>query len=358
MPLKARIFVPIFNDIRMKSIIKNELPDGSVTLYLYGEVCEEGGDGKVGSRGIVEAIEYYSAQGKSIKLRINSIGGDVYPGIAIFNAIRRCPTPITVAIDGIAASTAGFIALAADHIEIGKYARMMIHNVSGGGYGNKTELQQLIDEITALENTIAQIIAHRTGMFVEQVKEEYFSDGRDHYINAQQAIELHLADSIYDEEPVPDEADGNEIYRIFTNRLQNLLQHKSSTAMFEKLKEKNPRFANCATEEEVEAVVAALEGEAAALKEENDRLKADAVAAQEARVTAEVEAAVADGRIGDDQRELYTNLLRADFTNGSKALSLLKPKRKVQDVLQNGQPKNKKGPWEERMEEINRRHKL
>ena len=158
----------------MPTLFKNIQPDGTMTIYLYGEVSDEGGDGKVSSREIVQAIDYCSENEiAGLVIRVNSIGGDVYPGIAIYNAILRARVPITVAIDGLAASIAGVIALAAPKVTIGRYARVMIHNVSGGGYGNKTELQALIDQIASLEASIADIIGRRMGISREEVAQRY-----------------------------------------------------------------------------------------------------------------------------------------------------------------------------------------
>lgn len=331
----------------MKPIIKNISSTGEVTLFLYGEVSDEPGDGKVSSREIVEELSAVDRMGAdTITIRVNSIGGDVYPGIAIFSAIRRCKAKVTVAVDGIAASIAGIIALAADRIEIGKYARIMIHNVLGGGYGNKRELKALIEQIESLEENISKIISERTGMTPDEIRSTYFEDGKDHWLNADEAIALHLADAIYDEDPVPEEATGNEIYNIFTNRLQASMQSQNNPKkMFEDLKKKNPRFANCETEEDVAAKVAELEAE-------NEELKTQAEQEAAAKVTAEVDAAVKDGRIGEDQREIYTNLLKSDYQNGSKALSLLKPRNRAKNVIENGNRETKQTPWEARMDQI------
>lgn len=330
----------------MKPIIKNISSNGDVTLFLYGEVSDESGDGKVSSREIVEELSEIDREGLgTVTIRINSIGGDVYPGIAIFSAIRRCKAKVTVAVDGIAASIAGIIALAADRIEIGKYARIMIHNVLGGGYGNKIELKALIEQIESLEVNISNIIAERTGISAEEVRAKYFDDGKDHWLTADEALDLRLADAIYDEDPVPSDATGNDLYNIFTNRLQIKMQSQNNhKKMFEDLKKKHPRFANCETEEEIAAKVAELEAE-------NEELKHKAEEESAAKVTAEVDAAVKDGRIGEDQREIYTNLLKNDYQNGSRALSMLKPRNRAKDVI-NKPDEPQQSPWEARMAEI------
>lgn len=85
--------------------------EDTACLLLYGEVSDEGGEGKISCRDIVNELMYLDSNYRSLSIRINSVGGDVYPGIAIFNAIRQCKSNVTIYIDGIAASIAGVIAL-------------------------------------------------------------------------------------------------------------------------------------------------------------------------------------------------------------------------------------------------------
>lgn len=341
----------------MKSIIKNMGSDGRLTLFLYGEVSDEGGDGKVSSLEIVEALAWAEERNEcnEVLIRVNSVGGDVYPGIAIFNAIRNCRKPVTAQVDGIAASIAGIITLAAPRVEIGRYARMMLHAVSGGGFGNRQELQALICEIDQLEQSIAAIVSERTSRTIEEVRAAYFNDGKDHWLSATEAVRLRLADTIYDEEPVPEGAADHEIYNIFTNRLRAAMQSKDKKSMkLEKLKEM-PRFANCANEEEALEEAAKVAEENETLKTRNEQLEAENVQRQEEAIETTLEAAVKDGRIAEGDRETYKNLLKNDFANAAKAIAGMKPKRKVIDALHQGQPKDSMSPWERRMKEIRER---
>lgn len=72
--------------------------------------------------------ELAGIKAKSIKLRINSPGGDVFDGMAIFNALKDHPARITTQIDGLAASMASVIALSGDEVTAHKNSMMMIHN--------------------------------------------------------------------------------------------------------------------------------------------------------------------------------------------------------------------------------------
>ena len=334
---------------------KNILNENTASLLLYGEISDEGGDGKIASRDIVNELMYLDNNYDNLNIRINSIGGDVYPGIAIFNAIRQCRSNVTIYIDGIAASIAGVIALCGKRVEMSRYARMMLHNVSGGCYGNKQDLRDMISTIESLEDTIAEIIGERCGKDREEVKETYF-DGADHWLKAEEALQLGLIDAIYDAEPVPEGSSADDIYRIFTNRLELELQRPQNP---DKMKledfKKIPRFANCADE----AAVMAMLGEtvqkadkADDLEKENGELKEKLERQEEERIENVVADAVADGRISVDQKDTYKNILKSNFKDGMTALKALKPKKLLKDRIGSPVPGENESPWQKRQKEI------
>lgn len=339
---------------------KNILNEKTACLLLYGEISDEGGDGKIASRDIVNELMYLDAGYENLNIRINSIGGDVYPGIAIFNAIRQCHSNVTIYIDGIAASIAGVIALCGRRVEMSRYARMMLHNVSGGCYGNKKDLADMIATIESLEDTIGEIIGNRCGKSKEEVKSAYF-DGTDHWLKADEALSLGLIDAIYDVEAVPEESTTDDIYRIFTNRLElEQRQPQNSDKMNLDEVRKIPRLANCADE----AAVMAMLGETAqkadkadALETENEELKKQLEEQAAERIETAVTDAVTDGRIGADQKDTYKNLLKADFKNGMAVLKGLKPKKLLKDKLENQEPHGDRSPWDARMKEIRENRK-
>lgn len=336
------------------TVFKSILNENTACLLLYGEISDEGGEGKIASRDIVNELMYLDGTYENLNIRINSIGGDVYPGIAIFNAIRQCRSRVTIYIDGIAGSIAGVIALCGKRVEMSRYARMMLHNVSGGCFGNKQDLRDMIVTIESLEDTIAEIIGERCGKDKEEVKNTYF-DGADHWLKADEALRLGLVDGIYDVEAVPDGSTADDIYRIFTNRLERERQPQNRDTMKLEDFKTIPRFANCADEAAVMAMIgetARKADKADELEKENGTLKEQLKQQEEERIETAVTDAVADGRLGADQKETYKNLLKADFKNGMNALKLLKPKRLLKDKLENSAAEEAGSPWQKRMKEI------
>lgn len=327
---------------------------GTGTLLLYGDIGEYD---RVSSGRIVSELMEAEAACSRINVRVNSNGGEVFSGIAIFNALRQSKADIHIYVDGIAASMASVIALCGRPVEMGKYARLMIHCVSGGCWGTKKDMQKCIDEIESLEGSLCGIYAERMGISAEEVSARYF-DGEDHWLTAEEALRLGLVDGIYDAEDVPAGSTTEEIYNIFNNRL---MEPQNKVKMnLEELKKKAP-FADCRDEGEIVARAEQLAeeaGNAASLRAENEALKARvkefedaAAAAREARHKALLDAAEADGRIDAETRGVYESILKSNPEEGEKALKALSPRRKVMDDLR--VVPGEESPWNRRMKELN-----
>ena len=310
-------------------------------ILLYGEIGEYG---RVNSADIARELVEAEAGGRRIDVRINSVGGDVFTGIAIFNAFRQSAADITLYVDGVAASMASAIASCGKPVKMSRYARLMIHSPSGGAYGNAAELAGYIDMLRSLEDTLCDIYTGRCRKSKDEIRSEWF-DGKDHWFTAQQALDLGLIDEIYDADPVPEDSTPEQIYTLFNNRLK---QPQNENQMnFEELK-KRPSFKDCATDEDVLRHIAHLETEAGKVP----GLESKVTAFEEKEINDLLDTAVADERITEDQRPTYQALLKADRVNGEAALKGLRPKKKVTDVLDVPDDK-RQGSWETRMAEIN-----
>lgn len=324
-------------------------------ILLYGDIGDN--YGAVTSGQITRELMAAESAYKNIDIRINSVGGEVYTGIAIFNALRASKANITLYVDGVAASMASVIALCGKPVYMSRYARLMLHSVSGGCYGNKKDLKEVLEQMESLEDTLCQMYAERLGKDTAAVKAAYF-DGTDHWLTADEALSLGLIDGIYDADPVPEDSTPEQIYAIFNNRLNEPLN--ISDMNFEELK-KRPQFKDCATEADVLARLDQLEttaGRADSIGKENDTLKAKlkdfedaAEAAAAAACKALLDAAEKDGRINAETRPVYENLLKEHPDDGKKALAALPTKKMVMDTLQGGNPGDE-SPWEKRQREI------
>lgn len=302
-----------------------------------------------------ELLEAEALSGK-IDVRINSNGGEVYAGIAIFNALRNSKADITIYVDGIAASMASVIATCGKPVKMSRYARLMIHSVMGGCYGNKDEMRRCISEIESLEDTLCEMYAARLCNSKEEIRNTYF-DGKDHWLRADEALALGLVDDIYDADPIPEDSTNEQVFQIFNNRL-NKPQNEDQMNL-EEVK-KRPRYKDCATDADVFRMMDQLEKEAdkvpglntkvETLEKENKAFKDKAEAEDEAAKEKLLDAAQDDGRIDATTRPIYKNLLDKDRENGEKALEKLSPKRKVMTDLH--VDPTTESPWNKRQREI------
>lgn len=102
-----------------------------------------------------------SSKAKSLKLRINSLGGDVFEASAIYTQIRDMGANVEVTIDGICASAATMLAMTGDRIRMGANAWFMIHNPWGGLMGSSTELRDWADVLDKMRDQMAALYAGR-----------------------------------------------------------------------------------------------------------------------------------------------------------------------------------------------------
>ena len=333
--------------------------DGIAAIFLYGDIGEWG---NVSSGQIVREVKEAEAAYERIEVRINSNGGDIYAGIAIFNAFRDSKADLRIFVDGIAASMASVIALCGRNVQMSKYARLMLHSASGGCYGTKDDLKDVIEQINVLEGTLADMYAKKTGKTAEEIKAAYF-DGKDHWLSAGEALSLGFIDGIYDAEPVPENYTTEQIYQFFNNRLDK--PQKENQMNIEDLR-KRPLFKDAATDADVLRIIGNLETEAGKvtgltadvtrltgeLKVFRDKAAADETAAKKKLL----DDAEKDGRINATTRPAFQALLDKDRENGEAALKALTAKKRVTDYL-GTPPEDKLGAWDARIKEINDKNK-
>lgn len=136
---------------------------------------------------------------KEITVYINSLGGSVMEGIAIYNQLRRHPAHKTVRIDGFACSIASVIAMVGDTIIMPKNTVMMIHNAWTIAMGNTKELHKAADDLEIINQASRQAYLDKAGDKLSEDKLTELLDGET-YLTAVQCMELGLIDSYGDDE--------------------------------------------------------------------------------------------------------------------------------------------------------------
>lgn len=137
--------------------------------------------------------EFRTLSAKSITVLINSPGGSVFDGLAIYNVLRQSNAEITVKVMGVAASAASFIAMAGKKIVMPKNAFMMVHNPMGGVFGNADELREWADTLDKIGASMIGIYVARTGKSEDEVKALLDAET---WMTADEAVALGFADEI------------------------------------------------------------------------------------------------------------------------------------------------------------------
>ncbi len=162
------------------------------TISIYDVIGEDpwSGGGFTAAR---MAAALRSIGKNSVVVNINSPGGDLFEGVAIYNLLREHPAKVTINIVGIAASAASIIAMAGDEILMGLGTFMMIHNAWGMVIGNRHEMRAAADLFDAFDSAIADIYEARTGMKRSQI--EKLMDAET-FMAPTEAVEKGFADAL------------------------------------------------------------------------------------------------------------------------------------------------------------------
>jgi len=193
---------PLLNQSRLNRIIgANRSDDGKkswfnivrsnktdeVDVLLYDEI------GFWGVQASEFVAELNEIDAKTINLRVNSPGGSVFEGLAIYQALASHPAKIIAHVDGWAASIASVIIMAADTIKISEAAQVMIHSPWSLVIGSASDMRKEADVLDSLQNAIVDVYVARTGgdreAIIKQVNDETWFKG-------QAAVDAGFADEV------------------------------------------------------------------------------------------------------------------------------------------------------------------
>ena len=143
--------------------------------------------------------------GADVTVNINSPGGDMFEGLAIYNLLREHKGAVTVNVMGVAASAASIIAMAGDTIQIGRSAFLMIHNCWIAAVGNKTELRAAADTIEPFDRAMADVYSARTGLDAKAVAKLMDAET---FIAGSDAVEQGFADALLPADQITENTSG------------------------------------------------------------------------------------------------------------------------------------------------------
>ena len=132
---------------------------------------------------------------KNISVRINSPGGDVFDGVAIFNALKEHPAHVTTKIEGLAASIASIIALAGDEVQAHKNAMYMVHDPWVLAAGNQYDLREIADILGKIGGNMLDIYYDKSNIGKRELKQMMKDET---WFTAAEAKDRGLIDTILD----------------------------------------------------------------------------------------------------------------------------------------------------------------
>jgi len=168
-------------------------------IIIYDEIGESFfGDG-VSAKSFSAELKEISSSVKNITVRVNSPGGNVFDGLAIYNRLKQHPAKITVYVDGLAASIASIIALAGDEVIMGEGALFMIHRPSTGVAGNASDLEEMINRLDDVEEQLVGIYMRKTKLGRSEIKTMLADET---WMSANEALDFGFVDSTMGAEDV------------------------------------------------------------------------------------------------------------------------------------------------------------
>jgi len=200
-----------------------------VDVYIFNDIGTFG----VSAQSFVEEIKEY--EGKELAIHINSLGGEVFEGMAIYSIIQRRKAKTTVYIEGIAASIASVIALAADEVIMSENSLLIIHNAWGGSNGDADEMRKQADVLDKITNEIAEIYVKKTNLPYNEIESMM---GEETWLTAEEAVALGFADSISKPIKVAAKYDVSKFKNITNEEVEKTLSinTKRKIKMTEELK--------------------------------------------------------------------------------------------------------------------------
>ena len=245
-------------------------------IFIYDMIGSMGVD----SMSIIEQLE-----GKEeVNVRINSVGGDVFEGIAIYNALKKHEGKVNVTIEGIAASMASVIMLAGDHIDASENSLIMIHNPSVGIQGESKDLTSKAELLDKIKEQMLAVYGEKTGKDADEISAMM---DKETWLTATEAQEIGLVDSVSDKVEVAAHFDisnfnspewvkekynnnNNNETEITMKKLHEMLE--SLKASVTKFKEEKTVDVNIIDDESIKNQIVDFTQELNVAKEENESI--------------------------------------------------------------------------------------
>lgn len=181
--------------IRPLMVLRPVADTTEAELLIYGDIGDSWWGESVTALSVVQQLQALDAGTTQINIRINSYGGSVSDGIAIYNALKRHSARKVVTVDGVAMSSASLIAMAGDEVQMPSTSLLMIHAPWGIAQGNAQDMRIMADVLDTYAAAMSGAYAAKTGKPTADML-ALLADGVDHYYTGEQAVAEGFADAL------------------------------------------------------------------------------------------------------------------------------------------------------------------
>ena len=190
----------------MKPFYSLKVKDDNAELYIYGDIASDGckwSENDVSANDIVNQLQGLNA--KKIDVYINSYGGEVAQGLAIYNVLKQKKCKVTTICDGFACSIASVIFMAGTCRKVNKNSLLMIHNAWTIAQGNAEQLEKQAEDLRLIDEAVKQAYLEEVNISDEELKNLLDAET---WITPEKAVEMGFATEII-EEKAPEKASAN-----------------------------------------------------------------------------------------------------------------------------------------------------
>lgn len=323
--------------------IKNAAGNAAAEVFIHDEIGIFG----ITAKAFIDEVRAMKPQ--ALTVRLNSVGGSVFDGLAIYNFLKGLPD-VTVKIDGLAASMGSVIAMAGKRIEMAANGFIMIHNPSSWVDGEAADMRETADLLDKIRDSLITTYTARTGKDYETVKGWMDAET---WFNAEEAQANGFIDGITEELAMAASAAVSRFAHppaALTAKLEATtattatatatagepviitISGDNAVASTDTRKETMQNIINSLVEAKVlasaevaeDSLAATITAAFAALTAERDALRAQVLEHAKTEATRLVEAAIAEGRIVADKKDHWVNELLAN-TNARELLAAIQP---------------------------------
>jgi ATP-dependent Clp protease protease subunit len=200
----------------MNKYFMAEEKDDTLQITIYGDITSwEWWDSDVSSYTLSKLIE--KSQAKNILVCINSYGGEVGEGLAIYNALKNSPARVTTRCDGFACSAASVVFMAGDEREMNEASLLMIHNAWTTAEGNAEQLRKQADDLEVISKTMNSIYLSYVNITEEELQQLLDEES---WITPVEALRMGFATKIIGE------THKNQQYSAKNNIIRQLVDGK------------------------------------------------------------------------------------------------------------------------------------